>query len=65
MRTTIDLPEGLVKDALRITKARTKTMVVILGLQELINRHRIESLRAMRGKFPNFNVDLKKSRERT
>ena len=63
MRTTIDIPQDLLQDALRVTRARTKTMVIVLGLQELINRHKIHQLRALRGKV-KLTIDIAKSRQR-
>ncbi len=63
MRTTVDLPESLVQEALRVSQAKTKTMVIVLGLQELIHRHKLEQLRALRGRIP-LTTDLRKSRKR-
>jgi len=44
MRTTIDIREDLLKEAMRITKAKTKKEVVNLSLEELIRRKRIQGL---------------------
>ena len=63
MRTTIEIPEPLMKDALRVSQAKTKTMTVILGLQELINRHRLDQLRQLRGTI-QLSTDLHKARKR-
>ena len=63
MRTTLDLPEELLADAMRISHARTKRMAVALGLQELINRYRIEHLRSLRGKI-DLDINIRKSRKR-
>ena len=63
MRTTIDIPERLLADALRVSQAKTKTMVIVLGLQELINRHKLRQLSALEGKV-HLEVDLRKSRKR-
>jgi len=63
MRTTIDIPEGLIKEAMRASQAKTKAMVIVVGLKELINRHKLEQLRALRGRI-DLAVDLKKSRLR-
>ena len=51
MRTTLDLPEDLLKEAMRLSKVRTKTGAVVLSLQELINRRKIEQLRKLKGKL--------------
>lgn len=57
MRTTLDLPEDLLEEAMRLSKAKTKTSAVILSLQELINKKRIETLRKMKGKI-SLDIDL-------
>lgn len=63
MRTTIELPDELVEQAMRVAHVKTKTMAIALGLQELINKSRLESLRALRGRV-DLTVDLHKSRRR-
>ncbi len=63
MRTTLELPDELITEAMRVSHAKTKTMAVALGLQELINRYRIEELRSLRGKI-DLDIDLRKSRRR-
>jgi len=57
MRTTLDLPEDLLKEAMQISNARTKTGTVILSLQELINKRKIERLRDLKGKL-DLDIDL-------
>lgn len=63
MRTTIDLPGDLLTEAMRLAHVKTKTMAITLGLQELINRYRLDQLRLLRGKV-SLTIDLKKSRRR-
>ncbi len=58
MRTTLDLPDGLLAAAQRACGARTKTMTVVMALQQLVNAAKIEQLRALRGKI-RLDVDLK------
>ncbi|MBI1892503.1 MAG: type II toxin-antitoxin system VapB family antitoxin [Candidatus Rokubacteria bacterium] len=58
MRTTLDLPEGLLAAAQRACGARTKTMTVVMALQQLVSAAKIAQLRALRGKV-RLNVDLK------
>jgi hypothetical protein len=57
MRTTLDLPEDLLKEAMQLSNARTKTGTVILSLQELINKRKIERLRKLKGKL-DLDIDL-------
>lgn len=63
MRTTVDIPEELMQEALRSSHAKTKTMVIVLGLKELVNRHKLEQLRALRGRL-DLDVDVNASRKR-
>ena len=63
MRTTVEIPDGLMTEALRSSQAKTKTMVIVLGLKELINRHKLEQLRALRGQL-QLTVDVDKARKR-
>ena len=63
MRTTIDLPEELIRKAQRACGAKTKTTTIVLGLQGLIHQAEIEKLRKLKGKIP-LSVDLKISRDR-
>ncbi len=58
MRTTLDLPDGLLAAAQRACGAKTKTMTVVMALQQLVNAAKIEQLRALRGKI-RLDVDLK------
>lgn len=38
MRTTLDLPENLLNEAMRVTHSETKTAVIVLALEELIRK---------------------------
>lgn len=59
MRTLIDIDEKVLKEALKLTKAKTKKEVVNLSLKELVRRKRIERLKSKLGKF-DLDLDLKK-----
>ncbi|OGR88688.1 MAG: hypothetical protein A3A86_05000 [Elusimicrobia bacterium RIFCSPLOWO2_01_FULL_60_11] len=63
MRTTLDLPQDLLRKAQSVLHARTKTETIILGLKQVLRRDKISGLIALRGKM-NLKIDLKKSRER-
>ena len=63
MRTTIDIPGELIKDAMHISRVKTKTMAVILGLKELIHRHKLQELRSFRKRI-SIATDLKITRKR-
>ena len=63
MRTTLDIPDRLMQEVLRVSRVKTKTMVVVLGLQELLNRYKLAQLRALRGRV-ELTVDVHKARKR-
>ncbi|MSP62791.1 MAG: type II toxin-antitoxin system VapB family antitoxin [Myxococcales bacterium] len=53
MRTTLDLDEDLVAEALRMSGLPTKTAVIEEGLRVLLQRKAAEALIAMRGSAPH------------
>jgi hypothetical protein len=63
MRTTLDIPEDLLLDAMKVSQSRTKTMAVVLGLKELLHRHQLEKLRGLRGSI-DVAVNVRSSRKR-
>ena len=63
MRTTLNAPEDLMEEAMRITRFRSKTDVVIYSLKELIRRKRLEELKDLKGKI-EVDIDLNRSRRR-
>jgi Arc/MetJ family transcription regulator len=56
MRTTLDLDEALVKEALKQTGARTKTEVLEMGLRALLERAARLRLKALFGRRPNIKA---------
>ena len=42
MRTTLDIPEGPINEALRITQSRTKTELIKLALENIIQKNKIK-----------------------
>lgn len=63
MRTTLDLPEELLEEAKRLLGFKSKTDTIIVSLQELIRRKRIDVLKNMAGKI-ELSIDLNSSRRR-
>ena len=63
MRTTLDLPEDLINEAMRATQIRTKTRLIITALKELIRKSRIPELKKFMGKV-NLDIDLNSVRGR-
>lgn len=64
MRTTLDLPEDLLKEAMKITHTDTKTAVIIQALEELIRKAKISDIKKYRGKI-DLQIDLDKTRDRS
>jgi Arc/MetJ family transcription regulator len=63
MRTTLDLPEKLLNEAMKITRTGTKTGVIVLALRELIRKSKIANLKKYRGKI-DLGIDLDELRDR-
>jgi Arc/MetJ family transcription regulator len=63
MRTTLDLPEPLIEEARRLLGFKSKTDTVVVSLQELVRKKRIEELKSMLGKV-KLEIDLPRSRRR-
>ena len=63
MRTTLDLPEDLLKDAMKATQIPTKTKVIITTLEELIRKSKIKELKNYKGKV-DLDIDLNILRDR-
>ena len=64
MRTTLDLPEELVSEAMKATQIKTKTKVIITALEELIRKSKIAEIKQYKGKISDFDVDLDVLRDR-
>ena len=58
MRTTLDLPEDLVTEAMKATHIRTKTKVIITALEELIRKSKIAELKQFKGTVDDLDIDL-------
>lgn len=63
MRTTLDIPEALLEEARSLLGFKSKTDTVVLSLQELIRRRRIEELKTLFGKV-DLEIDIASSRRR-
>lgn len=63
MRTTLDIPAPLLDEARRLLGFTSKTDTVIVCLQELIRRKRIDELKALLGSV-DLDIDLESSRRR-
>ena len=65
MKTTIDLPEEALAEAMKHTKAKTKTEAVSLAVAEFNRRERMAALTRHLGTFKDFmtQADLRRMRE--
>ena len=63
MRTTLDLPQDLLEEAMKVTHLETKTKVIITALEELIRKTKIAELRQFKGKI-DLDIDLNTIRGR-
>jgi Arc/MetJ family transcription regulator len=63
MRTTLDLPDGLMNEAQKLLGFKSKTDTVVLSLTELVRRRRIEELKGLAGRV-DLDLDLTRSRRR-
>ena len=63
MRTTLDIPAALIEEARQLLGFKSKTDTVIVSLQELVRRRRIEELKSLLGAV-DLEIDVPKSRRR-
>lgn len=64
MRTTLDLPENLVEEAMKATNIKTKTKVIVAALEQLIRKSKIAEIKNYKGKV-DLDIDLNELRGRT
>jgi fatty acid-binding protein DegV len=64
VRTTIDLPETLVAEAMKLSHQRTKTAVIVAALEDFVRKGRIQGLKKFRGRVC-LDIDLDKIRKRS
>jgi Arc/MetJ family transcription regulator len=63
MRTTLDLPEGLIDEAREAMGFTSKTATIIHALREVVRRKRVEELKGMFGAV-DIDLDIAASRRR-
>ncbi len=63
MRTTIDIPEDLMKEAMKVTNSSTKTELIKIALKNIIQKNKIKSLKNYKGKI-DLSIDLNITRSR-
>jgi len=63
MRTTLDLPDKLVSEAMKMTHIKTKTKVIITALEQLIRKEQLSKIKEFKGKI-DLGIDLEAIRGR-
>ncbi len=63
MRTTLDLPENLLDEAMKVTHTNTKTAVIVRALEELVRKSKVSDIKKYRGKV-DLDIDLNEIRDR-
>ena len=65
MKTTIDIPEEELREAIKYTGAKTKREAVVYAIRDFNRRQRLAKLAKMLGTFDDFMTqdDLEKMRE--
>lgn len=65
MKTTIDIPEKELEEAIRHTGAKTKKMAIVYVVRDFNRRRRLQELSKMLGTFEKFMTrdELMKDRE--
>ena len=61
MKTTLNIPEDLIRKAMSLAKHRTKTETIIVALQEYVRQKKIEKILEQQGKL-QFDDSWEKSR---
>ena len=65
MKTTFDLPDRLMAEAMKTGCGTTKTATIIYALEQLVRMAKLAKLRALRGSMPDFDLNLDALRGRT
>lgn len=63
MRTTLIIPDDLMRDLMNETGEKSKTLLVRRSLEEMLNRVRRQNLQHLRGKI-DLDIDLKALRSK-
>ena len=63
MRTTLNLPDQIIAEGLRVTHLKTKTELITTAVRELIRKHKTGSLKKFKGSI-KLNINLNTLRNR-
>lgn len=59
MRITVNIPDEIMKDLIKYTKAKSNSQAVKLALKEWHRTKKIQQLKSLRGKL-NIDLDVEK-----
>ncbi len=51
MRTTLDLPENLLLEAMKVTDVKTKTRVITIALEDLVRKSKISASKNIKARL--------------
>jgi len=57
MRTTLDLPQKLLAEAMRIGRFKTKTAAIVDALENVVRKYKLSELKKYSGKV-HMDIDL-------
>ncbi len=63
MRTTLDLPQKLIEEAMKVSQIKTKTALIVRALEEFIRQNKIAKTKQYKGRI-DPDVDLDTLRDR-
>lgn len=58
MRTTIDINDQLIREVMKVSKAKSKKEAVTLALQSFLRESRRRELKNLIGNYPTFDLTL-------
>ena len=61
MKTTLDIPDDLIREAMTLSNSRTKKEAVVSGLRELIRQRKIANVISSAGRL-EFSDNSEKAR---
>ena len=64
MRTTLDLPQNLIEEAMKVSNIKTKTALIIQALEEFIRQNKIAKIKQYKGEV-DLDIDLNALRDRS
>ncbi len=64
MRTTLELPDGLVREVMKLTSSKTKTEAIKFALEMVIKQWKRRKLINYKGKI-DLDIDLDTLRDRS